>query len=411
MKKVLLALCISFGSVLAYGQSAETSTAILRLRENDYEQAKQYIDEAYDVVQRKTSEGETISEKIASKFWYHRGLIYFQIHISKDPAVAGLTENGLDVATESFLTLFDEDVKKRYYKDGSQQFNFCVNGYINRAFDYIEAEEWQLAIHDFEKGFELKQHPVIGLVDTTTLYNAALMAQYAKDYDNAIRLNRDLIAMEFGGSTTYVVLAQMYKEKGDREGAYQATLEGREKYPSDRDLLIEEVNYYIADGNNEKAAETLALAIKADPQNILLYNAQGTILLSMGENDAALEALLGGIEVGSGIGRENMSEGELSAYAEANYSVGVYWIEKANDLVEVMNNTSKDSEYEKLKEDQKTYFSNALPYFETSLDCSPEDLLTLDALKLVYYRLDMYDKSVEMKKRIDAIQAGSGEEE
>jgi tetratricopeptide (TPR) repeat protein len=409
MKRIFLAFSILLGSVWAYGQGAETSTAIIRLRENDYEQAKKYIDEAYEVVVRKESEGEEISEKIGSKFWYHRGVIYFQIHISKDPAIAGLAENGLDVATESFIRLFEVDVKKRYFKDGAQQYNYCVNGYINRAFDYIEQENWQMAMYDFEKGFELKQHPVIGEVDTTTLYNAALMAQYAKDLDNGIRLNKRLLEYEFGGAATYIVLSQMYKDKGDREAAYAMTMEGREKYPSDRDLLIEEVNFYIADGNDEKAAETLALAIEADPENILLYNAQGTILLKMGRNEEAVQALMAGIEVGDKKGLENMDASEVLAYGEANYSAGVYWIEQANALVEVMNNTKSDSEYNKLKEEQKGYFSNALPYFEKALECSPEDLLTLDALKLVYYRLDMYEKSAEMKKRIDAIQAAEGE--
>lgn len=392
MKKFISTMLLAAVVQLSFGQGAETSTAIIRLREGDIAQAKTYIDKAYEVTMAKRAKGEAISEKIDSKFWYYRGEIYFQIHISNKPEIKALSSNALDIATESFQEQFKVDVNQRYTKEGKEKFVFCVNGYVNKAFDAIERKEWIEAMNNFETAYALKQTPEFGNVtDTLTLYNAGLMAQFGEDYDNAIRINRELIKMNYGGATTYVVLAQLYKSKGDLEGSYSAVQEGRVKYPSDKDLLIEEVNYYIKNNDKEKALSTLELAIAADPKNALLYNAYGTILLQLGDEDKAEAALLQAVALNDSI-------------AEAYYSLGAIQVERANALVEPMNAKGiKEADYNKLKAQQKAYFEASLPYFERALFLNPEDIYTLDALKVVYYKLDMDEKSMEMKKRIDAL--------
>ena len=86
---------------------------------------------------------------------------------------------------------------------------------------------------------------------------------------------------------------------------------------------------------------------------------------------------------------------ELSdSLAEAHYSLGVIWVEKANDMVEKLNAEGvSDKEYEALKAEQIGYFESCLPYFERALELEPEDQLTLNALKMVYYKA-RYDGSI-----------------
>jgi len=391
MKKVIVLFGALLISAVSFAQGAATSTAIIRLRADDWMDAKTYIDQAYDELQEARAEGREVKSKIEAKFWYHRALIYQRMSVSNDPQFAEFKEGALGVAAESLEELFKVDDKDTYTKEGKELYAFVINGYLNRAFDKIEKEEFISAKTDFERAYELKKNPLVGVVDTTALYNASLMAQYGEDYPEAIRLTRELIAMDYLGSQSYVVLSLLYKKMDDPEGAIAAVREGREKYPTDRDLLIEEVNYFIGQGDDQKATEALNLAVQADPNNALLWNALGTIQLKLGDEEAAMNALSKAIEVDDSL-------------AEAQYSMGVIWVEKANDMVEKINAPKvTDAQYKKLKEEQKGYFKKSLPYFERALILMPEDVSTLEALKIVYYKLDMTDKSMEMKRRLDSL--------
>ncbi len=391
MKKVIVLFGALFISAVSFAQGAATSTAIIRLRADDWMDAKTYIDQAYDELQEARAEGRVVKSKVEAKFWYNRALIYQRISVSNDPQFAEYKSDALGVAAEALEELFKVDDKNTYTKEGKELYAYIVNGYLNRAFDQIDTEEFLAAKGDFVRAYELKKNPIIGVTDTTSLYNASLMAQYGEDYPEAIRLTRELIAMDYLGAQSYVVLSLLYKKMDDPEGAIAAVREGREKYPSDRDLLIEEVNYFIGKGDDQKATETLNLAVQADPNNALLWNALGTIQLKLGDEAAAMEALNKAVQLDDSL-------------AEAQYSIGVIWVEKANDMVEKINAPKvTDAQYKKLKEEQTGYFEKSLPYFERALELMPDDPLTLDALKVVYYKLDMTDKSMEMKKRLDSL--------
>jgi tetratricopeptide (TPR) repeat protein len=391
MKKVIVLFGALLISAVSFAQGAATSTAIIRLRADDWMDAKTYIDQAYDELQEARAEGRVVKVKVEAKFWYNRALIYQRISVSNDPQFAEYKSDALGVAAEALEELFKVDEKNTYTTEGKELYAYIVNGYLNRAFDQIDTEQFLAAKNDFVRAYELKKNPIIGDTDTTSLYNASLMAQYGEDYPEAIRLTRELIEMDYLGAQSYVVLSLLYKKMDDPDGAIAAVREGREKYPSDRDLLIEEVNYFIGKGDDQKATETLNLAVQADPNNALLWNALGTIQLKLGDETSAMEALNKAVQLDDSL-------------AEAQYSIGVIWVEKANDMVEKLNAPKvTDSEYKKLKAEQTGYFEKALPFFERALVLMPEDPLTLDALKVVYYKLDMTEKSMEMKKRLDEL--------
>ena len=391
MKKVIVLFGALLISAVSFAQGAATSTAIIRLRADDWMDAKTYIDQAYDELQEARAEGRVVKGKVEAKFWYNRALIYQRISVSNDPQFAEYKSDALGVAAEALEELFKVDEKNTYTTEGKELYAYIVNGYLNRAFDQIDTEQFLAAKNDFVRAYELKKNPIIGDTDTTSLYNASLMAQYGEDYPEAIRLTRELIEIDYLGAQSYVVLSLLYKKMDDPDGAIAAVREGREKYPSDRDLLIEEVNYFIGKGDDQKATETLNLAVQADPNNALLWNALGTIQLKLGDETSAMEALNKAVQLDDSL-------------AEAQYSIGVIWVEKANDMVEKLNAPKvTDSEYKKLKAEQTGYFEKALPFFERALVLMPEDPLTLDALKVVYYKLDMTEKSMEMKKRLDEL--------
>ena len=71
----------------------------------------------------------------------------------------------------------------------------------------------------------------------------------------------------------------MQEEKGDTLAAYKAIKEGRSKYPNDKDLIIDEYNYFLKQGKQDEAIKNLELAINADPNNKFLYGALGSLFL------------------------------------------------------------------------------------------------------------------------------------
>jgi len=55
----------------------------------------------------------------------------------------------------------------------------------------------------------------------------------------------------------------------------------------------------------------------------------------------------------------------------------------------------------KLDEDATKFLELSKKYGEKSLELNPQDIYTMEILSKVYYRLQMYDESEEMKEKIE----------
>lgn len=386
-----------FATFAVTAQKTQTTTAIIRLRDGDMVKAHQYIDEALEAYKELVSTGGMMKSKDEAKFWYTRADIYFKINSSKDSAVMALSDRALDESKDALLEVFRCDDKGTYMAEAEELFRFVTNGFLNRAFDAIEAERWADASKDFETAYNLKLNEHFGdggMMDTATLYNAALMAQYDENWENAIRLNKALLPSGYNEHLTYLYIANYFKKLEMEDSARFYVDRGIDKYPGNRDLLIERTNFFINAGDSEGALKSLEEAIVADPENAILHSVYGTILMQMDRSEEANEPLLKAISL------------DTTLY-ESYYSLGVIRVERANGLVEKMNAKGiSDSKYKALKTEQKSHYEEALPYFERALEIEPDDLLTIGALKKVYYQLGM---SVEMKAMMDLEKELTGE--
>ena len=439
MKRVLTLLFIAFTLGLTGQEGPKISTAVIALERNqDLADAKKYIDEAAEIIN--TKDKSAIKYKDLRKFYYYNGIIHFRIHNSQDPEIAALEPTALDIAADNLAKVveYEASIGKPSYTDRArEQLPYVASAYAQRGIEKAGREEYLEAYKDFMITYDLKSKLNMG-VDTSMYYNAALMAQNAKDYQKAIPIYEDLLDMQYKGLVykatnpetgesvefpnkimmdravasekvtdpkvegdlrpdLYVNAANLYLMSGDTTKYDQMVATGRQLYPENEALLRAELQKFLETEQYEKALVNLDQAIAKDPDNKLFYYIKGYILqTSMKDTEGARAAYALSIE-------------KDPTYLEPQYMTGLSYIDYANKLSEEMNALplNATSKYKELKAKQEQAFKDALPYFEKAREISPDDVDTLNALKEVYYKLKMVDKATDVQAKLDELGAGS----
>lgn len=430
MRQLILVATSLFCATVFAQEGPVISSAIIAIdRNNDLPTAKKYIDEAQDIVGSKPQ--SEIKSKDLSKFYFYKGKINYRVYQSNDPEVSGLDAAALDKALEGYRQLldFEEQGKKRYYKDAAEQLQYIATDIARRGIAASQERDFKQAYSDFMESYRIKKHPAIDQEDTTMLYNAAIMAQQGQMFDEALEINESLIATGYKGVNftavsaesgdtvvfpskpaldnavrsgkfvnptiagdvrpdLYTTSAYLALEKGDTALYKEKVAQGRAKYPENRALLTAELQLFFDNKEYDKALANLDQAIAQDPENVVMYYNKGVILQNeMKRTDDALEAYRKALEIDS-------------TYADALYMTSIIYIDKANALGEKINELpiSAEKEYKKLKAEQDGIFEESLPYLERAYAANPSDGQVVSALMGVYRALKMYDKAMALKK-------------
>ena len=280
-------------------------------------------------------------------------------------------------------------------------------------------------------------------MDTTSLYNAVLLSEQAgeqnADYlQKAIDGNEKLISMGYTGiswtvldaasqqrvvagskaaadgivaqqadkysdpqptesatADIYKALVRLYKKTGQTEKYQEILSRGRAAYPSDDFFVKYELQDFLDAKDYDSAMKNLDLAIASDPENGLFYYVKGFIQSSeMDDNEGAMISFDKALELDP-------------TNADAMYMKGFIYVDRANDITEEMNKLplNAKTKYKQKKEEQKTEFEMALPLFEKAFELKPSDADVIRALKEVYYKLDMPEKSMEMNQLLQSMTA------
>jgi len=88
MKKLIVAVFALSALAVTAQEAPKVTSAIIALRGNELVEAKGFIDEASTIIEGKNQ--SEIKEKILSKFYYNKALIYAKIAGSPDAAVKAL---------------------------------------------------------------------------------------------------------------------------------------------------------------------------------------------------------------------------------------------------------------------------------------------------------------------------------
>lgn len=454
MKKILL-LITSICSIGVYAQKSNVESAAIYLRNLEMEDAKKAIDAAAVHEETKTD----------PKMWFFYTAIYDTIY--RNPAYAALDNNVVEKFAIACRKCVDTDVKKRYDY-------YCLNvAIINSAFasynkglEYYNAKDFANALKFFNYVLDVipydKEKVLVknNITDKSIILTMADMAMKAKNNTEAKKHLSKLIEMDYNDHLIYALLANIYLEEKDTVTALKTIDSGRKKYPTEKDLINQELNIYIIQGKQDILITKLNETIALDPENFSLLYVRGNVydnvsngLYKKGKYDKdtadiiskkakAEKAPVTKAKLDNAVKRYNASGDsvlkvskdyvnkaetdykkviELNPdYLDAYYNLGALTNNKTTAVVEKMNsiNAPTQAEYDKkfavLKKVQDSILNVALGHFKKALELAeilPDDnedkkkyknettRSILYSMQQVYANLGDEKNTIEMMKR------------
>jgi tetratricopeptide (TPR) repeat protein len=380
----LLVLILFTNNISA--QKHNIVNASIALRNEEYVDAKKYIDEAY----------ETESTSNDAKMWNYRSQIYLQIALKQ----ADLDENAVFKATEAHLKCLQTDKKGRVIvrkwtakEDVLAGIVQCGYKLFNKAIEEYNSGNYKSSLKHYSTIFEIipfdteDQLKRGNITRETILYNSFFSSKKMKNNVKSKELLQKLIDINFNDPAIFVQMSNIFIEEGKTDKALEYLALGRESFEEDQGLINTEINLYIQLGRTSELIGKLGEAIALDEENELLYFNRGTIYDQEGDIDNAKKDYLTALELNP------------SAFG-ANYNLGALYFNQGVETKNKANATSNNSLYKKLNKDAEAVFAKALPYLETAHNLNSEDKNTLLSLKQLYYLDGAYAKSEEMKKLI-----------
>jgi tetratricopeptide (TPR) repeat protein len=402
MKKQILAISLGLMTIGAFAQKDELKAAEKALKKNDFKTAKEII------IPLEGTEG-AMDAKYKAKYFYVKGQAYGKSNIKK--------------AAEAYNQLFDfekEIGKAKYTKDALPKLNDLIKFVSEKAIKlYNDDKDYAKAAENFYLTFKLSP------ADTSFLYNAAVSASLAKEYDASLAYYKELQDVGYSGITTeyfatnketsevenlgtkanrdamvkfgkYITptdenseskqgeivknISYILINQGKTDEAIVAIKEARKSNPKDLNLLLNEAQLYIKLEQMDKFGVLMQEAIELDPTNPTLFFNLGVVNANEKKTEEAIEYYKKAIEL-------------KPDYGDAYMNLAVAILSGEQEIVAEMNkNLSNIKKYDELEVKQKDLFRKALPYLEKAdeLNRSQE---TVRSILNIYDILRMNDKA------------------
>jgi tetratricopeptide (TPR) repeat protein len=325
----------------------------------------------------------------------------------------------------------DQQVVNLLANGAFYSYNDGINTYNKSKFPEAYAlfkDGQELLGPDKDKRFILM--PVIDTIRTQSRMFMGLVSYYDSDNGkNTSKINDAITVLEPLKNSAYlspdylaniyIVLAQSYEKKGDKEKQLAAIKEAKQKFPNDQNIDALEVNYALEHGTQGDAIKKMEEAIAKNPSNPELQ-------LNLGILYATLAKPAGGAAPPANAAEYRKSA--EAAYQKAismapdngtyNYQLGSYYFNQAADIITVMNNLGNSKEdqrqYTELNKQKDDLFAKALPLleksrglFEAKGKLGAEEQKSyyncLTGLKEIYVRMDQTDKAAEIRTKINAL--------
>lgn len=422
MKKTIFTLTTLAVTSVGFAQKAEVVSAFNYNKAFERSLKCSELQNGLASINKATEDATT---KEWAKTWYYRGNLYFNVLASKSSkeSCANLDADALEKCTDSYMKALtlnfqdpqlksldlekEADLMKFFSAIQSQskvddetytmdiigrKFPGLAGEYGNKGIGEFQSKNYKAAQESFGKSMLLSQFT--GKMDTMMLYNTALASDLGGENETAKQLYDALIMLKYNvdgnGPSLYRSMANIYKKEGNDAKAQEYIKKGRSAYPNDYNLIVTELDGYLASGKHAEALENLNLAITNNPKNEVLYFARGTVYENLKQQDNAIKDYSKAIEL-------------KPDYYDAHFNLGAYYFnsgaEKINEANKLPYNETK--KFDALKAEAKVLFEKAIPSIEKAHELNPADVDTANMLIKVYTQTEQYDKAKALKAKFN----------
>lgn len=347
-----------------------------------YNKNKQY-DKAMEAIDEAVKHPKTESDP---KTWMYRGIIYYNIANDTAKDVNSLSPDAADIAVESFAKSKELDTKGTYDGQITLYLTNLTNIFYQRGANGFQTADWDGAIKNFAQAFEISQ--MDERFDTIAAFNVGMSAIHGEQPEVAAEYMKKCVEAGFGDPRVYMYYSRAEKQLGDTTKAFEILAKGREVFPKENSLQLEEAQLYLETGTYDKLVASLEEAIAANPTNTTLYFVLGQTFENIDDTESALATYQKAIEIDP-------------TYGDAIFNIGAIYVNRASALYAEANDLpyEETKKYEELKGKADENLHQALPYLEKSLELNPDDSIVINALKEAYANLRMNDKLKELSDK------------
>jgi tetratricopeptide (TPR) repeat protein len=357
---------------MACAQNVKVQTAFSNYKYEKYDKAAEAIDEAI--------QHEQTSQK--DKTWYYRGLIYHAMH--DDSTLSARYPDHLKIAYESYARALELDPDSKFKEEIEKRMPIVLNQMFQVGVEHYNRKEFEPALKAFESVLSFNA------MDTLSMVNAAFSADRAGETTKAKTYFTKLVALQYSDPNVYRLLSKIHMTEGDSAKALEVIQAGRKVLPQDTNLLLDEINYYLASGRHNEALPRLNEAISKDTTNHILFFARGNLYDKSGQTEKAQTDYEKAISL-------------KPDYFDAYYNLGAMYFNQGADMANKANNipASEQKRYDAAKKAADDKFRQAMPYLEKALELSPDDRSTLLSLKQLYARIGETLKYEQVKAKLE----------
>lgn len=405
MKKYMLVACLIAGTSVSFGQKKVVSEAMsLAIQEKpDFATAESKIKEALQNDETKND----------AKTWYSAGSIsikHYEAERNKkilkqkvdEKAMYNALADGYNYWTKCLeldqLPDAKGKIKPRYDKEIIAKFKECINDFINAGVYYLDLKDYATSYKFFSIYSRVPENPNLKDLNLAAdanykqiPYYASIAAMNSGDNQMALEALNFAKKIDYQRYNIYYFLTDVHKKSGDKDKYVQALREGYEAYSDSMFFLGNLVNEYINAKDYDNAINFLkeGLKRKQDPN---LYIALGEVLDAAKKPEQEIKDTY---EAALKIDPNN---------AQVQYYLGRLKFNKAVEMNEKASYIKDVKKYNVAKEQVKTAFRDALPYFKKALELKPNSLEYMTPIKNIYYQLNMTKEYDAMDKQIKSLQ-------